>query len=184
MAGKLDQGGGPVWRYQDANNYYVARMNPLEDNYRVYKVVAGKRTQLGSVDVKVPARRVAHAASRPQGRPHPVLSRRQAVPRREGRHIQGRGQDRPVDQGRRPDLFCRFAGQVLKLAYNAFSGILASETDTVPLGSGKCQEALASALGRSNMDVHLERNQRIGSICWIMLCTDRILPEPPGWGFA
>jgi hypothetical protein len=53
VAGKKDQGGGPVWRYQDANNYYVARMNPLEDNYRVYKVVNGKRVQLGSADVKV-----------------------------------------------------------------------------------------------------------------------------------
>jgi hypothetical protein len=28
-------------------------MNPLEDNFRVYKVVAGKRTQLGTADVKV-----------------------------------------------------------------------------------------------------------------------------------
>src|SRR6267143_2931274 len=46
--GNLDQGGGIVWRYQDANNYYVARMNPLEDNYRVYKVVAGKRMQLAT----------------------------------------------------------------------------------------------------------------------------------------
>jgi beta-glucanase (GH16 family) len=55
VGGKIDQGGGPVWRYQDANNYYIARMNPLEDNYRVYKVVDGKRTQLGSADVKVPA---------------------------------------------------------------------------------------------------------------------------------
>jgi len=55
VTGKKDQGGGPVWRYQDANNYYVARVNPLEDNYRVYKVVNGKRTQLGSADVKAPA---------------------------------------------------------------------------------------------------------------------------------
>jgi len=55
VAGKLDQGGGPVWRYRDANNYYIARMNPLEHNYRVYKVVNGKRTQLGSADVKAPA---------------------------------------------------------------------------------------------------------------------------------
>jgi hypothetical protein len=47
VAGDSDQGGGFVWRYQDNNNYYVCRMNPLEDNYRVYKVVAGKRTQLG-----------------------------------------------------------------------------------------------------------------------------------------
>ena len=55
VAGKLDQGGGPVWRYKDANNYYIARMNPLEDNYWVFKVVAGKRTQLGSVDIKIPS---------------------------------------------------------------------------------------------------------------------------------
>src|SRR5690349_19451576 len=30
VKGESDQGGGVVWRYQDANNYYVARMNPLE----------------------------------------------------------------------------------------------------------------------------------------------------------
>jgi len=56
VRGKEDQGGGIVWRYQDANNYYVARMNPLESNYRVYKVVAGKRMQLGTKeDLKIPA---------------------------------------------------------------------------------------------------------------------------------
>src|SRR5262249_30541538 len=32
VAGKLDQGGGLVWRYKDANNYYVCRFNPLESN--------------------------------------------------------------------------------------------------------------------------------------------------------
>jgi hypothetical protein len=56
IAGDSDQGGGFVWRYQDNNNYYICRMNPLEDNYRVYKVVAGKRIQLGAkegVPVKV-----------------------------------------------------------------------------------------------------------------------------------
>lgn len=46
VAGKIDQGGGPVWRYQDADNYYIARYNPLETNYRLYKVVNGKRIQL------------------------------------------------------------------------------------------------------------------------------------------
>ena len=55
VAGKTDQGGGMVWRYKDAKNYYVSRMNPLEDNFRLYKVVEGKRTQLASVDVKTPA---------------------------------------------------------------------------------------------------------------------------------
>ena len=54
VAGEIDQGGGPVWRYRDANNYYIARVNPLEDNFRVYKVVDGKRTQLATADVKVP----------------------------------------------------------------------------------------------------------------------------------
>lgn len=53
--GQEDQGGGPVWRYQDPQNYYVARENPLEGNYRVYKVVQGRRIQLGSADVKAPA---------------------------------------------------------------------------------------------------------------------------------
>ncbi len=55
VAGDKDRGGGIVWRYQDNNNYYIARMNPLEDNFRVYKVVAGKRTELESADVKVPS---------------------------------------------------------------------------------------------------------------------------------
>jgi hypothetical protein len=48
IRGKNDQGGGIVWRYQDANDYYVARMNPLEDNYRLYKVINGKRIQLAT----------------------------------------------------------------------------------------------------------------------------------------
>ncbi len=46
VEGKIDQGGGIVWRYRDAKNYYVARMNPLEDNFRVYKVVDGVRKEL------------------------------------------------------------------------------------------------------------------------------------------
>ena len=53
VAGKKDQGGGPCWRYQDADNYYVVRMNPLEDNFRLYKVVAGKRIELASADIAV-----------------------------------------------------------------------------------------------------------------------------------
>ena len=55
LTGKIDQGGGPVWRYKDANNYYIARMNPLEDNFRVYKVVDGRRRQLDSSNVKASA---------------------------------------------------------------------------------------------------------------------------------
>ncbi|MCP4253534.1 MAG: DUF1080 domain-containing protein [Candidatus Scalindua sp.] len=53
VEGKEDQGGGPVWRYQDNNNYYIARANPLENNYRVYKVVDGKRIQMDSARLNV-----------------------------------------------------------------------------------------------------------------------------------
>jgi hypothetical protein len=49
--GKEDQGGGVVWRARDAKNYYVVRYNPLEDNFRLYKVVDGERTEFGSADV-------------------------------------------------------------------------------------------------------------------------------------
>lgn len=52
VEGEIDRGGGPVWRYQDENNYYIARMNPLEDNFRLYKVVDGRRRQLDSSKVK------------------------------------------------------------------------------------------------------------------------------------
>lgn len=50
--GKEDQGGGLIWRCKDENNYYVCRINPLEGNYRVYKVEKGKRTQLESAKLE------------------------------------------------------------------------------------------------------------------------------------
>jgi hypothetical protein len=44
IAGEFDQGGGLVWRAKDAKNYYIVRYNHKEDNFRVYKVVDGKRS--------------------------------------------------------------------------------------------------------------------------------------------
>ncbi len=55
IAGRIDQGGGPVWRAKDANNYYVCRWNPLEDNFRLYYVKNSKRRQIGSATVKTSA---------------------------------------------------------------------------------------------------------------------------------
>lgn len=43
ISGKEDQGAGLVWRYRDANNYYIVRANALEDNVVPYKVENGKR---------------------------------------------------------------------------------------------------------------------------------------------
>jgi hypothetical protein len=51
VAGEIDQGGGIVWRAKDAKNYYLARYNPLEDNYRLYKVIDGKRSLLQNADI-------------------------------------------------------------------------------------------------------------------------------------
>jgi len=46
IAGNEDQGAGIVWRWQDANNYYVVRANALEGNVVLYKTVNGKRSSL------------------------------------------------------------------------------------------------------------------------------------------
>ena len=48
--GDDDQGGGLVWRAKDADNYYITRWNPLENNIRVYKVEAGQRTMFKSAE--------------------------------------------------------------------------------------------------------------------------------------
>jgi hypothetical protein len=50
LEGRADQAGGVVWRWQDANNYYIARANALENNVVAYKMVNGKRTDLKPVD--------------------------------------------------------------------------------------------------------------------------------------
>ncbi len=55
ISGRFDQGGGLVWRAQDAANYYLTRFNPLESNLRLYVVRGGKREQLASVDCHPPA---------------------------------------------------------------------------------------------------------------------------------
>lgn len=62
ISGKEDQAGGLVWRFVDANNYYVVRANALEGNVVLYKTVNGKRSSLQvkgrmfgyGIDTKVP----------------------------------------------------------------------------------------------------------------------------------
>ncbi len=53
VAGEVDQGGGPIWRVQGADDYYVCRANPLESNFRVYYVAGGSRHQLASAPVEI-----------------------------------------------------------------------------------------------------------------------------------
>jgi hypothetical protein len=52
IAGSQDRAAGVVWRAKDANNYYVARANALEDNFVLYKTVNGSRSPLDIVGRK------------------------------------------------------------------------------------------------------------------------------------
>ncbi len=53
VSGTVDRAAGLVFRVRDANNYYVVRANALEDNYRLYHVVNGRRQQFAGVNLKV-----------------------------------------------------------------------------------------------------------------------------------
>src|SRR5256714_2480515 len=53
VAGKEDQAGGVIWRVQDANNYYIARANALEDNVTIYHTISGKRVAFKNINTKV-----------------------------------------------------------------------------------------------------------------------------------
>ncbi len=52
--GEEDEGGGVIWRAQDKGNYYIARFNPLEDNFRIYYVKDEARKILASARIKLP----------------------------------------------------------------------------------------------------------------------------------
>jgi hypothetical protein len=53
VSGEVDQGFGLVWRYQDANNYYITRCNADEDNCTIYHTVAGSRRAFQNKSIKV-----------------------------------------------------------------------------------------------------------------------------------
>src|SRR6266516_3203756 len=53
ISGKEDQAGGVIWRCKDADNYYIARANALEDNVTIYHTITGKRPEKKRTDTKV-----------------------------------------------------------------------------------------------------------------------------------
>ena len=53
VSGKEDQAGGLVWRWQDGDNYYIARGNALEDNIILFRTEGGERKELHRVPMKV-----------------------------------------------------------------------------------------------------------------------------------
>jgi hypothetical protein len=53
VSGKEDQAGGVIWRAKDADNYYIARANALEDNVTIYHTIKGKRVSFKNVNTRV-----------------------------------------------------------------------------------------------------------------------------------
>jgi len=53
ISGKEDAAGGVVWRWKDADNYYVARANALENNVSLYFTSGGRRNTIKYVDAPV-----------------------------------------------------------------------------------------------------------------------------------
>ncbi len=53
ISGEVDQGFGLVWRYKDANNYYITRCNADEDNCTIYHTVDGRRRSFQNKQIKV-----------------------------------------------------------------------------------------------------------------------------------
>lgn len=54
VSGNEDASGGIIFRAQDARNYVLVRANALEDNFRLYTLVDGKRTTMASAKVDAP----------------------------------------------------------------------------------------------------------------------------------
>jgi hypothetical protein len=69
VSGAVDQAAGIVWRYRDANNYYIVRANALENNVVLYKVQDGVRLSIAPKGLP----------SRAYGVKHPIATGRWAV---------------------------------------------------------------------------------------------------------
>ncbi|MGB8397745.1 hypothetical protein [Bradyrhizobium sp.] len=67
VAGKIDQAAGIAVRLRNADNYYVVRANALEDNVRFYRLVDGRREQLGGSNLKVTPKEWHSLALRAEG---------------------------------------------------------------------------------------------------------------------
>jgi hypothetical protein len=53
LDGKEDQAGGLIWRWKSGENYYLARLNALENNVPLYYVDRDSWNNLKAVDVEV-----------------------------------------------------------------------------------------------------------------------------------
>jgi Domain of Unknown Function (DUF1080) len=54
VSGKEDASGGVIFRAKDGRNYRLVRANALENNFRLYAIVNGKRSTIASARVTEP----------------------------------------------------------------------------------------------------------------------------------
>jgi len=54
VSGKEDTSGGIIFRAKDGRNYFLVRANALENNFRLYAIVNGKRSTIASARVEEP----------------------------------------------------------------------------------------------------------------------------------
>jgi Domain of Unknown Function (DUF1080) len=54
ISGKEDASGGIIFRARDGRNYLLVRANALENNFRLYTIVNGKRSTMASATVTEP----------------------------------------------------------------------------------------------------------------------------------
>ena len=55
ISGKEDASGGIIFRARDGRNYFLIRANALENNFRLYAIVNGKRSTIASARVTEPS---------------------------------------------------------------------------------------------------------------------------------
>jgi len=54
ISGREDASGGIIFRAKDGSNYFLVRANALENNFRLYTLVNGKRSTIASATVAEP----------------------------------------------------------------------------------------------------------------------------------
>ena len=91
LSGREDQAGGVVWRWKDANHYYVARANALENNVSLYYTEGGSRKTIKYVDAPVPRERWHTLRVEFSGRHVKVILDGQARIELDDAHIAGAG---------------------------------------------------------------------------------------------
>ena len=60
VSGREDASGGIIFRARDGQNYLLVRANALENNFRLYTIVNGKRSTIASARVNEPKLGVWH----------------------------------------------------------------------------------------------------------------------------